>query len=379
MEQNNIASITLLESNADCLSIELAGRLDIHTTSSIWKQCIAAQEKYQPMLLKINAEKLEYCDGAGIALFSELSHRQKELEKQCQIDCLSQRLNTLLNMLINNEPPFQKPITKIRFSDRVRIHLGHLAIGVLDDIKEDVKFTGKICYEFFLLLLHPGSLRWKNTWKIAQKTGPNALPIIVLLGFLIGFITAFQSAIPLEKFGAQSFIGGLVGISLVREMGPLMTAIILASRTASSFAAEIGTMKINQEIDALTTMGLDSVKFLIIPRIIATTLMTPLLDIFLIFFGLIGCGIVMHTLGFSLNLYLQQLKEIITTGDLIGSLIKATTFGFLIASIGCLNGLRTRFGASAVGNSTTRSVVAAIIMIVIVDGLFAAIFYALGI
>ena len=162
-------------------------------------------------------------------------------------------------------------------------------------------------------------------------------------------------------------------------MGPLITAILLAGRTASSFAAEMGTMKINQEIDALTTMGIDPIKFLILPRIIAATLMTPLLNIFFIFFGMVGCGIVMHVLGYSFDLYIQQLKNIITIHAVVGSMIKATTFGMLIASIGCLHGLKTKFGASAVGKSTTNAVVAAIITIVVVDGIFAALFYALGI
>lgn len=378
-EKISTASATMTRLDKECLAFDLSGTLDIHSTAQIWQQCINAQEKFKPKQIIINAEKLEYCDGAGLALLSELKARQTAINQTCEINNLLPRLQKLLDMIVRKEPVFSKAITKIRFSDRMLMKFGFLAVGVAGYARDDIKFIGKICYEFFQSVFHPRSLRWKDVWKTMQLVGPDALPIVALLGLLIGFISAFQSAIPLGKFGAQIYIGSLVGISLVREMGPLITAVILAGRTASSFAAEMGTMKINQEIDALTTMGIDPVKFLILPRIIATTLMTPLLNIFLIFFGLVGCGIVMHILGFSHELFLQQLQGIITVQDVIGSLIKATTFGMLIATIGCFHGIKTNFGASAVGKSTTQAVVAAIIMIVFVDGIFAAVFYALGI
>ena len=158
-----------------------------------------------------------------------------------------------------------------------------------------------------------------------------------------------------------------------------MTAVILAGRTASSFAAEIGTMQINQEIDALKTMGLNPIQFLTIPRVIATTLMTPILSVFLILCGLLGCAIVMRTLGYPLDAFLNQLYEAIRIRDCIGGLIKVFAFGFVIASVGCLHGLKTKTGALSVGNSTTQAVVSSIIMMVIVDGIFALVYYILGI
>lgn len=351
----------------------------MQSVASVWNEALTHQAEAKPKSLMVDASQLTHCDSAAIALFVELYKRQQAEDHQFEIKQLAEQYLKLFNMIVAEEKEADKPVAPIRFSDRIRMNLGYFAIGVVDDIKENIRFVGKLSFEMLRLIVRPQSLRWGDMIRMAQATGPNALPIIILLGFLLGFISAFQSAIPLEKFGAQIYIGTLVGISLVREMGPLMTAIILAGRTASSFSAEIGTMKINQEVDALTTMGLDSVRFLILPRIIAATLMTPLLNIFLIFFGMLGCGIVMHMLGFSMNLYIQQLKTIIKFPDILGSVVKATTFGFLIAGIGCLNGLKTTFGASAVGRSTTRSVVAAIIMIVVMDGIFAAIYYSLGI
>lgn len=359
--------------------ITFNGALNIDSVPAVWQSCLNEQKQRAAQTIMIDASRIDSCDTAAIALFAELNRRQLEQNRAFQLQSLAPAYQKLYEMMVSESSADKETITHVRFSDRIRMSLGYFAVGVVDDIKENIQFIGKVAVELFSVLIQPQKLRWGDTWRVAQQTGPNALPIIVLLGFLIGFISAFQSAIPLERFGAQIYIGTLVGISLFREMGPLMTAIILAGRTASSFSAEIGTMKINQEVDALTTMGLDSVRFLILPRIVAATVMTPLLNIFLIFFGLVGCGIVMQTLGFSVHLYIEQLKTIVSLSVIVGSLIKATTFGFIIAGIGCMNGLKTTFGASAVGRSTTRSVVAAIIMIVIVDGIFAALFYSLRI
>jgi phospholipid/cholesterol/gamma-HCH transport system permease protein len=162
-------------------------------------------------------------------------------------------------------------------------------------------------------------------------------------------------------------------------MGPLLTTVLLAGRTASSFAAEIGTMKINQEIDALKTMGLIPIRFLVVPRILATMLITPMLEVFFIIFGLLGSLIVMLTLGYTTNAFVHQLQQAIAPIDYIGGLIKVFVFGLVIASVGCLHGIKTRFGAQAVGHSTTQAVVSSLIMLVVVDGIFALIYYVLDI
>jgi len=161
-------------------------------------------------------------------------------------------------------------------------------------------------------------------------------------------------------------------------MGPLITAIILAGRSGSAFAAELGTMKVREEIDALTTMGLEPVRFLVVPRVLAAVTMTPLLAMFANLFGLIGGAVVMRSLGFSLVTYVNQILSAVTVGDLLGGLFKSLVYGIVVAGIGCLRGLQTTTGASAVGQSTTSAVVSGIVLIAIVDGGFAVVFYALG-
>ena len=226
---------------------------------------------------------------------------------------------------------------------------------------------------------HPRRVRWKDTLLIAEAVGVNALPIVALVGFLMGLIMAFQAAIPLGRFGAQLYVANLIGLSVLRELGPLMTAIVVAGRSGSAFAAELGTMKVREEIDALITMGLDPVRFLVVTRVIAAVLMTPLLTIFANLVGLIGGSVVLLSLGFSLTTFYHQVQSSVTYGSLVGGLVKSFVFGILVAGIGCLRGLQTKTGATAVGESTTRAVVSGIILITITDGIFSVVYYYLGV
>jgi phospholipid/cholesterol/gamma-HCH transport system permease protein len=195
----------------------------------------------------------------------------------------------------------------------------------------------------------------------------------------MGVIMAFQGAISLRRFGADVFVANLVGLAMLRELGPLMTAIILAGRSGSAFAAELGTMKVREEIDALKTMGLDPVRFLVVTRVIAAVVMTPLLTVFADLLGLIGGALVMRSFGVPMITFYRQVQYQVTYGSFVGGLVKSFVFGILVAAIGCLRGLQTNTGASAVGESTTRAVVSGIVLIVITDGIFSVVFYYLNV
>jgi phospholipid/cholesterol/gamma-HCH transport system permease protein len=171
----------------------------------------------------------------------------------------------------------------------------------------------------------------------------------------------------------------LLSFAMVRELGPLITAIILAGRSGSAFAAELGTMKVTEEINALTTFGLDPSRFLVVPRILAAIIVTPLLSVFGTLFGLVGGYLIMLGLGYGLPFYVNQVRASVNWVDFLQGVFKAGVFAFLIAAIGCLKGLQTRSGPGAVGDSTTRAVVAGIVMIVVADGLLGVVFYYLGI
>jgi phospholipid/cholesterol/gamma-HCH transport system permease protein len=222
-------------------------------------------------------------------------------------------------------------------------------------------------------------VRWKDVWHICERAGVDALPIVALISFLLGMILAFQSAVPMKRFGAEIFVADLIGLSMLRELGPLMTAILLAGRSGAAFAAEIGTMHVNQEVDALTTMGLDPVRFLVTPRIIAVLLMTPLLTIFSDLVGLFGGALTMQTFSIPFSTFLKEVDSAVTMTDFMAGFVKSFVFATLVAGIGCLRGLQTAAGASAVGDSATRAVVSGIILLVVVDGIFALAYYMLNV
>jgi phospholipid/cholesterol/gamma-HCH transport system permease protein len=228
------------------------------------------------------------------------------------------------------------------------------------------------------VLRHPRGLRWGDLWATFDQAGTCALGIVGMIAFLVGLIMAFQSSVPLRQFGVDIFVVNLVALAMLRELGPIMTAIVLAGRSGSAFAAEIGTMKVNEEVNALRTMGLDPVGFLVAPRLIAGILVTPLLTIFANLLGVAGGFVVMLAMGYPLAALWRQLVGAVTVDDLLAGLIKAFVFGALVAGIGCLRGLQTKAGASAVGVSTTRAVVSGIFLIVVVDAVFAVVFYAIG-
>jgi phospholipid/cholesterol/gamma-HCH transport system permease protein len=205
------------------------------------------------------------------------------------------------------------------------------------------------------------------------------LPIVSLIAFLMGLILAFQSVVPMSKFGAEIFVADLIGLSMIRELGPLMTAIVLAGRTGSAFAAELGAMKVNEEIDALTTMGLDPINFLVVVRVMAALIVTPFLSIFADVISVIGGAIPLVSMGYPVITYYNGVVKAVDCIDLLSGLYKSLFFGLLVASAGCMCGLQTKTGAGAVGESTTRAVVNSIILIVVCDGIFSVIFYYLGV
>ena len=210
-----------------------------------------------------------------------------------------------------------------------------------------------------------------------RSAGVNALPVVSLLTFLVGMVIAFESAQPLAQFGAQVFVANLLGLVMSRELGPVMAAIMLAGRSGSAFAAELGTMKVNEELNALQTMGLSPVQFLVVQRVVAGILLTPVLTIFAMYAGLLGGIPVLLGLGFPLRMVLHQVQSSLHFGDLAEGLSKSIVFGAIVASVSCLRGLQTGEGPRAVGESATRSVVTSILLIILADAIIASVTYTL--
>ncbi|VGO17995.1 ABC transporter permease [Pontiella sulfatireligans] len=360
------------------VDVVLCGRLDLASAPGVWKKTNAVFKSAAPRSIKIDAEGLSYCDGAGISILLNLKRVAARLNIHFELAGLARDYEKLLALyplekLADAEPALPK-------SSRVFVEeVGKATSNFFGMLRDQIAFIGELSFVLFKTLLHPKTLRIKDLLITADASGVRALPIIGIMGVLVGLIMAFQGAVLMAQFGAEIYIADFVGKSVTRELGPLITAILVAGRTGSAFAAELGTMKVNEEIDAFTTMGLDPVRFLVVPRVIAATLMTPLLTIYANLAGIAGGAIVMTGIGYPLVTYVNRLTSVVTSMDVIGGLAKSLAFGLIVAASGCLCGLRTGQGASAVGNSATRAVVSSILLIILADGLFAVLFYFLGI
>lgn len=259
-------------------------------------------------------------------------------------------------------------------------------MGVFNNVgKATVEWFGNLHDGFAILgetvvcsitaVFHPRQFRFGDSALAFQRATFDGLPISTGIGFLLGVILAFQSAAALKQFGVEVYIADLLAIGLFRELGPLVTAIILAGRSGSAFAAEIGTMKVNEELDALTTMGLPPVRFLVLPRVVAAVLAMPILTIFAELAGLIGGAIVLEMMNVPNIVYWRHVVATSTLFMILLGLVKSAIFGLLVGLIGCSAGMRTKSTADGVGVSATAAVVGGIIAIAVSDGILAVICY----
>ena len=244
---------------------------------------------------------------------------------------------------------------------------------------ETLEFLGQAVIVVWRFIRGRARYRRSDLILLLQQAGIEALGIVVLVAFLLGLILAFVSAIQLQQFGAAIFVADLVGIAMVRDMGALITAIVMAGRSGAAYAAQLGTMKVNEEIDALTTMGIDPMEFLVLPRMVALILMMPLLTLFADAVGIIGGMLVgVSMLDLTFTAYIHQTVGAISTTHLLGGLFKGGVYGTLIAIAGCLRGMQSGRSAGAVGNAATSAVVTGVVWIIASAGVFSFIFYLLG-
>jgi phospholipid/cholesterol/gamma-HCH transport system permease protein len=359
------------------VTITIVGRLDSTSTGSIWQKAMDALEAASSKKVVIDASRIDYCDGVGIGLLMELRLRQRKAGGELEIKGLRTEFQKLMDMFDPAE--FTKSHIVKPKKTKLPEEVGMATFSIWDNIRSQIAFLGELIVALVYAVGNPRRIRWKDAFLIAETGGVNALPIIALISFLIGLIMAFQAAIPMRQFGAEIFVADLIALSTLRELGPLMTAIVMAGRTSSAFAAELGTMKVNEEIDAMTTMGLDPVRFLVVTRVLAILIMMPLLTVFANLLGIMGGSVVLLSLGYPLVTYVDRIIISASYVDLLGGLFKSLAFGLIVAGIGCSRGLQTKTGASAVGVSTTKAVVSGFVLIIITDGIFSVVYFYLGI
>ncbi len=264
--------------------------------------------------------------------------------------------------------------------ERPLARLGRGALSFLGTSRDLVRFVGSICLSLLRLLTGRGKVRGRDFWLFVQEAGADALPIVSLISFLIGVILAFIGALQLRQFGALVWTANIVAIGMARYLGPMMTAIIMAGRTGAAYAAQLGTMTVTEEVDALRTLGISPTDFLVLPRMLALVLMLPLLALYADFVGMLG-GAVIGTMAFGIGVreYVTQTQNMLQMKDFLSGLNMAASYGVLIAISGCFRGMGSGRSAAAVGEATTKAVVMAIVLIVVATAFWTVLYDILGI
>ncbi len=377
MKNQDGAQIKLVPLDNNRVSFVISGSVTIDNSMNVREEIL----RMLPTDVSINAidfdlKSVTVMDSAGIAVLLDLRRYLNENGFDFKVVNLPPKVSGFLklvdteSLLLSKEE--QKPRKKFDFI----LYLGEITLEALEECRSVVTFLGEMVVAFASLIRHPKRMRWDDFFLFVERAGTDALPIVALLSLLMGLIMAFQAAVQLRQFGANIFVADLVGISILRELGPLLTAIIIAGRSGASFAAEIGTMKVSEEIDALSTMGFEAVSFLALPRILAATFVGPFLTLVGDFVGIFGGLIVgMISLDLSPTAYLEETYSAITFFDLFSGLIKSVAFAILIAGVGCLRGFQVERSADSVGKKTTSAVVSGIFLIVFADAIFTIIFH----
>ncbi|HEX2100109.1 MAG TPA: ABC transporter permease [Candidatus Synoicihabitans sp.] len=356
----------------DTLVLTLTGRWRITEARPCWKDVLATAA---PKTIRFEATELESWDSALVLFINDAVTWADQADAKVDLTELPPVVAELVGQLQadRSAPPPEARCTGLLSS------IGLAATGLWQRIRELTYFVGECVLSAMRLLKQPQKFRWADCLHEMQQCGAMALPITGLIAFLIGVTLAYTGAVILRQFGADIWVADLVGLSMTREMGAVMTGIVLAGRTGAAFAAEIGNMKAGEELDALETLGIRPVDFLVIPRIIALLLMMPLLAMYANALGIIGGMVIaLGLLDISPTAYWVEMLTIVDLSDLTTGLIKAVTFGAIVALSGCLRGMQAERSAVGVGRAATSAVVTSILLIVVADALFAVIFNILG-
>ena len=367
-----------VSSEGESATVSLSGSWSIQSKGAAFETALARHPDFErASKVRVCAGEVESWDSRLLIFLLATRRHCLERNKEFAFDRLPDGVQRLLDQLPEETLDHPEPVSWHRRAGTRAVEAAEkLGNGFLDA----VGLVGQITFGVGKAARHPRRFRFGDCMEAMKQCGALALPIVGLISFLVGLIMAFQGVVQLRQFGAEVFVANLVGLAVVREMGPMMAAVVLAGRTGAAFAAQIGTMKVNEEIDALQTLGISSVDFLVMPRMLALTLMMPLLAIYANFLGIAG-GMFVSTVAMDINpvTYLTQTREAIGILDVVSGLIKSVFFGVLIAYAGCLRGLQCRRSSAGVGAAATSAVVTGILLIIIADALFAVIFNQLGI
>lgn len=377
LANDSLKSQLRLEAGSEQSTFFVSGRLDSATIPELWNQLHLLAPRLSSRMLHIDMKGVSFCDGAGAAFLIAIENEAASKGIDVQVRNLDGDIQSFIERF--DQARLKHVLTATLPDTNVIAQIGKTFSDLALDIRDMIAFFGHLLCSLIWTFSHFRRIRWNDFLKLIELVGVNAVGITALLGFLFGLIMAFSAAMPLRQFGVEVYVSDLVAIALVRVLGPFITAIIIAGRSGSAFAAELGTMKINNELDALNVMSLEPMRFLVVPRVTSAILMAPLLVVLTNIAGIVGSGLVILSLGYGLSTYYDHVQTILKISDVLVGLCKALVFGGLVGGVGCLRGLQTQTGAGAVGISATRAVVSGIVLIVIAEGLFSVLLYILDI
>ena len=358
------------------LFVSFKAPLTFENAAEIWEGANTLIARNDNGSLVLDMSAVTKVDSAGVALLRSIERLCRRRSIRLRIESVDPSIQHFLDYFqrdahVQAQPPPHR--------ESLVSHFGAFLVAQAAQLKEFARFCSSVSAVAARSVRHPRRLRWRESFYYLQLAGAEAMTILFLITFLLGVVMAFQAAIQLKQFGANVFVADLVSLALARELAPVFTAMLLAGRSGSFFAAEIGTMKVYEELDALTVMGFDLTEFITLPKVLALMIAAPLLTMWANFAGILGAIAVS---GISLDLtpyaFMHEVYLAITLGDIAGGLLKCEIFAILIALVGCFRGFQTGMGADSVGRQTTAAVVSGLFLIIFADAILTILFYLLG-
>ncbi|MDR3557349.1 MAG: MlaE family lipid ABC transporter permease subunit [Syntrophobacteraceae bacterium] len=357
------------------LLVSFKAPLTFENSAEIWEgaNTLLAEHQNGPLVLDLSG--VTKVDSAGVALLRSIEHLCRRKSIRLRIESVHPSIQHFLDYFEREPQVRRAPSPRGSLVAR----FGAFLVAQAAELNQFAGYGRSVLGVAARSVRRPGRFRWRECFYYLQLAGSDAMTILFLITFLLGVVMAFQAAIQLKQFGANIYVADLVGLALARELAPVFTAMLLAGRSGSFFAAEIGSMKVGEELDALTVMGFDLTEFITLPKVLALMIAAPLLTMWANFAGILGA---IGVSGLSLDLtpyaFLHEFYAAVTFGDIAGGLLKSEVFAILIALVGCFRGFQTDMGADSVGRQTTAAVVSGLFLVIFADAIMTVLFYLLG-
>jgi phospholipid/cholesterol/gamma-HCH transport system permease protein len=350
----------------------LSGRIALDNVYELLEELRAQLEEMSPAKLEVDLGRVEYLDSSGALALIYLEKEAKTKNIPFAFVKATDEAQRIMGLI----DPEELDLLPLRQEEQLNFFefLGKAALGLWGEGYQLLSFFGKLLTSLVFLFFRPRLIRWGEVLVYMQKTGVEAFPILGMMSLLMGLVLAFMSSFTLREFGAMVYVAALVDVAFTRELASLLTGILIAGRSGSSFAAEIGTMKVNEEVDALEVMGFEPIRFLAVPKVLATMFVMPVLTLYSMFFGILGGFLAAVTLlDITIFTYIHETQKVLEFFDIFYSLFKSVIYGLIIATIGCQRGFQVRGGAQEVGTATTSAVVAGLFLIIVAAALLSVV------